>query len=76
MSARDDLVTAARSLRDQGHPIFSYDDLIATARRYGSTNTDRDLKTTFEAMLRSPEEPAQNHDAFIEVRKGYYRLRR
>lgn len=76
MSTRDDLVTAARSLRDQGHPVFSYDDLIATARRYGSTSTDRDLKNAFEAMLMSPEEPAQNLDAFVEVRKGYYRLRR
>ena len=76
VSTRDDLVAAARSLRDQGHTSYSYADLVATARRYGSTATDRDLQRTFEEMLASPEEPAQNRDAFVEVRKGYFRLRR
>ena len=50
--------------------------MTPTARRYGSTATDRDLQRTFEEMLASPEEPAQNRDAFVEVRKGYFRLRR
>ncbi len=76
MSARDDLVTAARSLRDQGMTAFSLPDLLATARRYGSTFPDPELKKALEAVIASPDDAAQDHDVFVEVRKGWYRLRR
>jgi hypothetical protein len=76
MSAHDDLVTAARSLRDQGLVSYSIADLLATARRYGSTYPDRVLRRTLEELVTSPDDAAQNRDVFVEVRKGYYRLRR
>ncbi len=76
VSAHDDLIAAARSLRDQGISAFSVADLLATARRYGSTHPDRALKQALEAMIASPDDAAQDHDVFIEVRKGWYRLRR
>jgi hypothetical protein len=76
MSAQDDLITAARSLRDQGLSAYSLADLLSTARRYGSTYPDPVLRKTIESMVASPDDAAQNRDVFVEVRKGYYRLRR
>ena len=76
MSAHDDLVTAARSLRDQGLPSYSLADLLATARRYGSTYPDPVLKKTLASMIIRPDDAAQDRDVFVEVRKGYYRLLR
>lgn len=76
MSAHDDLITAARSLRDQGLTAFSMADLLATARRYGSTFPDPVLKETLQAMIADPDDAAQDRDVFVEVRKGWYRLRR
>ena len=74
MSAHDDLVTAARSLRDQGLTSYSRADLLNTARRYGSTYPDPVLKKTLASMIISPDDAAQDRDVFVEVRKGYYRL--
>lgn len=76
MSARDDLITAARSLRDQGISSFSVADLLATARRYGSTYPDPELKKTLKAVIARPDDAAQDHDVFVEIRKGWYRFRR
>ncbi len=76
VSAEDDLVTAARSLRDQGQTSYSMADIISTARRYGSTFPDEVLRSTLLAMLASPDDAAQDRDVFLEVRHGYYRLRR
>jgi hypothetical protein len=76
MSAHDDLVAAARSLRDQGLVSYSIADLLSTARRYGSTYPDPVLRRTLEELVTSPDDAAQNRDVFVEVRKGYYRLRR
>ncbi len=76
MSAHDDLITAARSLRDQGLTAYSISDLLSTARRYGSTYPDTVLRRTIETMVASPDDPQQNRDVFVEVRKGWYRLRR
>lgn len=76
VSAHDDLVTAARSLRDQGLTAYSLADLLATARRYGSTYPDPILKTTLTSMIASADDPAQDRDVFVEIRKGWYRLRR
>lgn len=76
MSAQDDLITAARSLRDQGNTAFSVQDLLATARRYGSTFPDNVLKKTLEELIARPDDAAQDRDGFVEVRKGWYRLRR
>ncbi len=76
MSAQDDVVTAARALRDQGNTPFSAHDLLSTARRYGSTFPDVDLKKALDALIARADDPAQEHDVFVEVRKGWYRLRR
>ena len=76
MSAQDDLVTAARSLRDQGQTSYSLADILSTARRYGSTYPDPVLRATMLTMLASPDDAAQDRDVFVEVRRGYYRLRR
>lgn len=76
MSAHDDLVTAARSLRDQGLSAYSLADLLATARRYGSTYPDPVLKKTLTAMIARADDAAQDRDVFVEIRKGWYRLRR
>lgn len=76
MSAHEDLVNAARSLRDQGVAAYSLADLIATARRYGSTYPDPVLRRTITTMVVAPDDAAQDRDVFVEVRKGWYRLRR
>lgn len=76
MSAHDDLVTAAKSLRDQGHSYFSLADLLSTARRYGSTYPDTVLRSTLLTMLQSEENAAHDGVVFVEVRRGYYRLTR
>lgn len=76
MSAHEDLVNAARSLRDQGVAAYSLADLIATARRYGSTYPDPVLRRTITTMVLAPDDAAQDRDVFVEVRKGWYRLRR
>ncbi len=76
MSAHDDLIAAARSLRDQGISAFSVADLLTTARRYGSTYPDPALKKALAAAIASPDDAAQDHDVFVEIRKGWYRLRR
>ena len=75
MSADDDLVNAARSLRDQGTAIFSLADLVSAARRYGSTYPDSTLRATVAAMA-AAHDTAHKNDALVEVRKGWYRLRR
>jgi hypothetical protein len=76
VSARDDLIIAARSMRDQGLTSYSMADLLATARRYGSTYPDPVLRNTLATMIASADDPAQDRDVFVEVRKGWYRLRR
>ena len=76
MSAQDDVVTAARALRDQGNTSFSAQDLLSTARRYGSTFPDAELKKALDALIARDDDPAQERDVFVEVRKGWYRLRR
>jgi hypothetical protein len=76
VSARDDLIIAAQSLRDQGLTAYSMADLLATARRYGSTYPDPVLKQTLTTMIANADDPAQDRDVFVEVRKGWYRLRR
>lgn len=76
MSAHDDLLAAARSLRDQGHTAYSLQDILSTARRYGSTYSDAVLKRELDSLVHESDDPAQNRDVFVEVRKGYYRLRR
>ena len=75
MNAYDDLLNAARSLRDQGTTTYSLDDLVAAARRYGSTYPDRTLRTAVTAMVTTPD-AASERDTLVEVRKGWYRLRR
>ena len=76
MSAQDDLIAAARSLRDQGISAFSVADLLSTARRYGSAFPDATLKKTLATLIARADDPAQDRDVFVEVRKGWYRLRR
>jgi orotate phosphoribosyltransferase-like protein len=76
LSAHDDLITAARSLRDQGLTAYSIADLLATARRYGSTYPDPVLKKTLTTMIANTDDAAQDRDVFVEIRKGWYRLRR
>jgi len=76
VSAHDDLLAAARSLRDQGHTAYSLQDILSTARRYGSTYSDAVLKRELDSLVHESDDPAQNRDVFVEVRKGYYRLRR
>ncbi len=74
MSAHDDLVTAANSLRDQGGTAFSLADILATARRFGSTYPDTVLRSTMMTMLQREDDPAQDGVVFVEVRHGYYRM--
>ena len=74
-SADDDLVNAARSLRDQGTAIFSLADLEVAARRYASTCPDSTLRATV-AALAAVHDNADEDDALVEERKGWYRLRR
>ncbi|MBU6516293.1 MAG: hypothetical protein KGL23_09865 [Acidobacteriota bacterium] len=76
MSAYDDLVTAARSLRDQGTSMYSLADLVAAARRYGSTYPESTLRAAVAAMVATSADDAEERDALVEVRKGWYRLRR
>ncbi len=76
MSAHDDLVTAARSLRDQGTATYSLADLVAAARRYGSTYPESTLRAAVAAMVATSADDAEERDALVEVRKGWYRLRR
>ncbi len=76
MSAQDDLFTAARSLHDQGSTAFSVQELLAATRRYGSTFPDSVLKRTFEDLIARADDPAHSPEVFVEVRKGWYRLRR
>lgn len=76
MSAQEDLITAAQALRDQGLASFSLADVLATARRYGSTYPDPVLRATMDGMLSTRENAAQDNVVFIEVRHGYYRLSR
>ena len=75
MSAYDDLVNAARSLRDQGTMTYSLTDLVSTARRYGNTDPDGVLRKAASAMT-STSDAAGERDTLVEVRKGWYRLRR
>jgi hypothetical protein len=75
MSAYDDLMNAATSLRDQGTATFSLADLVAAARRYGSTYPDSTLRAALQAMTVEPDATSKR-DSLIEVRKGWYRLRR
>ena len=77
MSAYDDLVTAARSLRDQGTATYSLADLVAAARRYGSTYPESTLRAALAAMVATSADDADDERvALVEVRKGWYRLRR
>jgi hypothetical protein len=76
MSAQEDLITAAKSLRDQGHTAFSLADILSTARRYGSTYPDPVLKSTLATMLKTEDNAAQDGVIFVEVRRGYYRMTR
>ncbi len=76
MSAQDDLLVAARALRDQGRTSFSLAEILSTARRYGSTYPDTVLRSTMLRMLQTEENPAEDHVVFVEVRHGYYRMTR
>lgn len=76
MSAQDDLLTAAKALRDQGRTAFSLADILSTARRYGSTYPDTVLRKTLMGLLQTEENPAQDNVVFVEVRHGYYRMTR
>ena len=77
MSAYDDLVTAARSLRDQGTSMYSLADLVAAARRYGSTYPESTLRAALAAIVATGADDADDERvALVEVRKGWYRLRR
>jgi len=67
MSAQDDLIIAARSLRDQGLSAYSLADLLSTARRYGSTYPDPVLRKTIESMVESPDDAAQNRDVNLDI---------
>lgn len=76
MTAHEDLLTAARSLRDQGHTSYSITELLTTARRYGSVYPDAQLRLALDELVARADDPTQSRDVFVEVRKGYYRLRR
>ncbi|HEY5302883.1 MAG TPA: hypothetical protein VIJ86_02365 [Acidimicrobiales bacterium] len=74
MSAHDDLVTAAKSLRDHGRIAVSLADILSTTRHYASTCPDAVLRSTMMTMLESGENGAQDGVVFVEVGHGYYRM--
>jgi hypothetical protein len=49
--------------------------LVTTAHRYGSTASERDLRLALEELLTDLDAPDTDLDSFVQVRKGYYRLR-
>jgi hypothetical protein len=74
MSAREDLIAAARSLQDQERTHFSPAELINEARRLGSTYADATLRTMIVHHLRIDKGHITGGVGFLQVDRGNYRL--
>lgn len=76
MGAREDLREAARRLTGQGRSPFSPAELIAEARRLGSSYPDTTLRTFIVGPMcvNSPDHHAVQYGDLVRVRRGLYRL--
>lgn len=76
MTAKADLLQAARSLANRGGTLFSPVELIAEARRHGCTYPDITLRSMLIYHLRVDEGRAPAGQGFERVSGGLYRLSR
>ena len=76
MTARQDLLQAARSLTATGHAEFSPAQLIDEARRRGSTYPDSTLRTHIVGPMcaNSPDNHAVKWGDLVRIGHGRYRL--
>ena len=74
MSAREDLMAAAKSLQLQGYQEFSPAALIGEAHRLGSSYPDATLRSMIVHHLRVDKGPVSGGTGFLKVNRGSYRL--
>jgi|GEM_PF-1949635 len=74
MSAREDLIAAARSLHDQGRERFALVEVVNEARRLGSTYPDVTLRSMVSHHLRIDKKIVTGGVGFYQVSRGFYRL--
>ncbi len=74
MSAREDLIAAARSLLDQGRDRFALVEVINEARKLGSTYPDVTLRSMVSHHLRIDKKNVVGGVGFYQVSRGFYRL--
>jgi len=76
MGAREELLSAARSLTDDGMSLFSPAELIAKARSQGSTYSDSTLRTHIVSVMcgNAPDHHSTKYRDFERVGRALYRL--
>ncbi len=76
MGAREDLLTAARSLTDDGMSLFSPAELIARARTEGSSYPDSTLRTHIVSVMcgNAPDHHSTKYRDLERVGRALYRL--
>jgi Holliday junction resolvase len=74
MGAKEDLFAAARSLHDQGRDPFALVDVVAEARKLGSTYPDVTLRSMVSHHLRIDKRSVPGGVGFYQVSRGFYRL--
>jgi hypothetical protein len=76
MTARDDLLQAAKQLTERGIATFSPIELIEEARRLGSNYPDNTLRTHIVGVMtaNSPDHWGVTDHDFVRVGRGLYRL--
>ena len=74
MGAKEDLIAAARSLHDQGREPFALVDVVAEARKLGSTYPDVTLRSMVSHHLRIDKRSVPGGVGFYQVSRGFYRL--
>jgi len=74
MGAKEDLFAAAKSLHDQGRDPFALVDVVAEARKLGSTYPDVTLRSMVSHHLRIDKRSVPGGVGFYQVSRGFYRL--
>jgi hypothetical protein len=76
VGAREDLLSAARSLADRGITAFSPAQLLAEARALGSTYPDTTLRTFIVGPMcvNSPDHHAVQYGDLVRIGRGLYQL--
>lgn len=74
MTAKDDLLRAARALTARGQRSFTPADLINEARHLGSVYPDMTLRSMITYHLRVDEGRAGSGEGFLRLERGRYAL--